>query len=352
MTGRQRGVALITALLIVFLCSLLATDLAWVQQLAIRRSSLLQHQQQARLYLLGAEQWAAVILQRDARAGDTDYPSEEWATVPPSLPVQGGAITGRIEDLQGRFNLNNLLKVSDSAADANSDTAGDTQSSGNSTDSSKKDVTADDADTFQSTVAIGADIDPVQFAALQRLLEQLNIAPGIAQAIADWLDSDQEAVFPDGAEDGVYVSQNPAHLAANRPMSSITELRLIAGVDEETYQKLAPYVCALPPGTPLNVNTALPTVLAAAGDGLSTKQAEDAVKSGGSKGYASVDDFMKSVEFGSRGLSKQQLSVVSHFFLLTAAAQVGDGRATLRSLLKRGDKAGVRVVMRSFGEDY
>ena len=61
---------------------------------------------------------------------------------------------------------------------------------------------------------------------------------------------------------------------------------------------------------------------------------------------------MKSVEFGSRGLSKQQLSVVSHFFLLTAAAQVGDGRATLRSLLKRGDKAGVRVVMRSFGEDY
>jgi general secretion pathway protein K len=334
-------VALITALLIVFLSSLLATELAWVQQLAIRRSTLLQHQQQARMYLLGAEQWAAAILLRDARAGETDHPGEEWATVLPALPVQGGGITGRIDDLQGRFNLNNLLRARTDEAAPDPDT-GNPPPVGD----------ASDRAGTPPPLPIGVAVDPKQFRVLQRLLDSLDIAPGVAQAIADWLDEDQDALFPDGAEDGIYVGYSPAYLAANRPLTSLSELRLVAGIDDETYAKLQPYVCALPPGTPLNVNTAPTPVLVAAGDGLGLRQAEDAAKTRGQKGYASVDDFLRAVEFGNEGLGRNHLSVGSRFFLLTAAAQVGDGRATLRSILERNGVDGVRVVRRSFGDDY
>ena len=106
----QAGVALITVLLIVFLASLAATSLAALQQLAIRRSTVFQHQQQARLYTLGAEQEAMIILARDRQRNETDHPGEEWANLPPALPIEGGAITVRLSDLQGCFNLNNLWR--------------------------------------------------------------------------------------------------------------------------------------------------------------------------------------------------------------------------------------------------
>ena len=60
--SRQGGVALITVLLIVFIASIAATSLAALQQRAIRRSTVLMHQQQARLYTLGAEQEAVIVL--------------------------------------------------------------------------------------------------------------------------------------------------------------------------------------------------------------------------------------------------------------------------------------------------
>ena len=98
-TGPQAGVALITVLLIVFLASVTATSLATLQQLAIRRSAVLQHQQQARLYTLGLEQWAMVILARDRQDNETDHRGEEWAKLPMMLPVEGGELSGRLSDL-------------------------------------------------------------------------------------------------------------------------------------------------------------------------------------------------------------------------------------------------------------
>jgi general secretion pathway protein K len=339
---RQQGVALLTALLIVFLASLIATELAGLQQLAIRRSSLLQHQQQARLYTLGAEQWAAALLARDARNSETDHPGEDWAVLLPALPVQGGSITGRIEDLQGRFNINNLLKAETNPSEplptGNSDQDQDDDAQGNANPANGVDV--------------GRNIDPAQFKALQRLLETLELEPNIAQAIADWLDPDQETLFPDGAEDGTYTNRSPAYLTADRPLTSISELRLIMGIDQETYVKLAPYVCALPPGTALNVNTVLAPVLAAASDGLSLNKAEDRVKDRNKLGYDSVDAFLNVNPFGSQGLPRDRLAVSSRYFLVTAEASVGEGRAVLHSVLERTGTGDINVRVRSFGYDY
>ena len=307
----QRGIALLTVLLVVFLASLTAVALASLQQIAIRRSAVLLHQQQAKLYTLGAEQWAIAILQRDRKASETDHFDESWASLPAVLTVANGKLSNKLYDLQGRFNLNSLIHI----------------------------------DSETDTVSV----DQQQLKLLQGLLEKLDLDPGIAQAIADWIDPDQEILFPDGAEDGDYMGYSPAYLTANQAFQSVTELRLIKGVDKAIYDDLAPYVSALPETEPLNINTAPDVVLAAL-----TEQAAANVGSISQRRrepYDSVESFLQDTGLTEAEISPAKLSVSSRYFMLSAQAEVGDSRAMLSSVLYRPDNGRIRVVMRSFGAE-
>lgn len=308
----QAGIALLTVLLVVFLASVAAVALASVQQFAIRRSALLLHQQQAQLYVLGAEQWAAAILQRDAKDNDIDHNGEDWATLPPALPVEGGSVSGRILDLQGRFNLNNLVK-----------NEGETDT---------------------------AKLDELQLEVLRRLLENLDLSPALADAVADWIDPDQEVLFPDGAEDGDYLNNTPSYLAANRALQSVSELRLIKGVDQEIYSRLAPYVAALPGATQLNINTAPAAVLAALSDEFEAEAARVLVKT--RESYDSVESFLQDAQLIGAGVNTDILTLGSTYFLVQAEAYVGEARVTLQSVLHRQGGGDISVVVRSFGSEY
>ena len=365
----QAGVALITVLLIVFLASIAATSLAALQQMAIRRSTILQHQHQARLYALGAEQWAMLVLARDRKQNETDHPGETWANLPPALPVEGGTLSASLRDLQGRFNLNSLWQPASSTAGApasgSTDRKNESENSGGQAEDEEDQERAEKntdqsgsppgaskpADTTDTEGASGsrkARLNEAQFQVLQRLLTSLELKPELAQAIVDWLDPDQDPLFPDGAEDSDYNVQTPPYLAANRPLISVSELRLIKGVDQEVYDKLVPLVCALSPDTPLNVNTAPAIVLAALGERQDPKDMERLLEDRPDDGYKNVDDFLSAAHLTVNAQLKAQLSVSSQHFLLRAEARVGDGRAMLYSILYR-DKNGVRVLQRSFG---
>ncbi len=151
---KQRGIALITAILIVAIATIIATSIYFDGFLYIKRSSNLLLNDQARLYALGAEDWAADILRRDAKESpETDNLGEEWAAELPLLPIDGGTLGGQIEDLQGRFNLNNLIQPD-------------------------------------------GQINERAFEQFQRLLEGLGLPPQLAGTTADWLDPDQEPRFP------------------------------------------------------------------------------------------------------------------------------------------------------------
>jgi general secretion pathway protein K len=130
----------------------------------------------------------------------------------------------------------------------------------------------------------------------------------------------------------------------------VSELRLVKGVDRETYNKLAPVVCALPPGAPLNVNTALAPVLAALGEEeLKPTDLESLLKNRPAEGYKNVDDFLNAAKLTTvEAPVKALLSTDSQYFLLRAEARVGDGRAMLYSMFYR-DENGVRVLRRRFG---
>lgn len=369
---RHAGVALITVLLIVFLASVTATGLAALQQRAIRRSTVLLHQQQARLYTLGAEQWALVILTRDRQQNETDHPRETWATPPATLPVESGALTSQIRDLQGCFNLNNLWQPDPSQSAAGPDQPQqDAQTEGEQADEETEteaehsknnaDTSASSTSTPRSTAASStsstsskppsgqAELNKAQFEVLQQLLERLELKPELAQAIVDWIDPDSDPRFPDGAEDSDYTVQNPAYLAANQPLTSVSELRLIKGIDADVYAKLAPLVCALPSGTPLNVNTAPALVLAALNKDLDLADVTKLVEERPAEGYANVDEFLNAAKLTVNAQVQAQLSVESRYFLLRAEARVGDGRAILYSTLYRPDENNVRVLRRSFG---
>ncbi len=306
---RQRGVALITAVLIVALATILATQIGFDGALEQRRSTTVLLLDQAYLVGLGAEAWAASYLKEDLENSDQDHLGERWATPIPPIPIEGGVIEGSVEDMQGRFNLNNI-------------------------------VTAEGA------------VYPEGLREFQNLLTALELESKWAGILADWLDVDTQPAFPDGAEDNVYTSQSPPYRAANGPITSVSELLALPGFDLEHYQRLRPFVAALPIGTPLNLCTAPGVVIDALSDG--TKEfgvdPEGLARQREDRCFPSAEDLRAA--FGEEAYQRvaQRVSETSSYFRVTALVSIGTTQMSLYSLLHR-DTSGLRPVLRSFGSE-
>lgn len=312
---QHNGVALITALLVTAIATVAAVSMMSRQHLDLRRSSNIYAADQAWLFVLGVESWAMKVLQRDRNDNRSDHLGEDWATVLPPINVEGGVVAGKLEDLQGRFNLNNLVNA-DGASQADIET-------------------------------------------LKRLFDVLDIDSRRVQAIVDWVDKDEEMSFPDGAEDNVYLGREPAYRAADRFMADPSELLLIDGITFEDYQVLRPFVCALPERTMVNVNTAPAELLQALVPGLEAGDAEQLLSEREDQPFESVEGFRSNAliakylhndpALDGQKNSKNGMTVSSDFFLLTAAAQYGQAEIYLASVIAR-DEAGARVIMHGQGE--
>ncbi|MDD3608356.1 MAG: type II secretion system minor pseudopilin GspK [Halothiobacillaceae bacterium] len=297
----ERGVALITALLVVALAAVIATSLMTRQTYDLRRAENLLHRDQALSYALGGEDWAKSVLGQDNR--EVDGFMDIWATPLPPIPVDGGRVASRIVDLQGRFNLNALVNKEGKP-------------------------------------------DEVQKARFERLLKRLELDTAIATAVIDWIDPD---INPEmgGAEDGEYLGRQPPYRTANRPMQSVTELRLVAGVDSEGYARLAPLVSALPGNAPINLNTAPLEVLLSLADGLDATRLEEVLEARREKQFSSVADFLAQDAFGGQTVEAAGLGVNSNNFLAVTEATIGKARVIVYSVLSRSDKGRTRVLLRS-----
>src|SRR5262245_16833221 len=114
---RPRGVALITVLLVVAIATLAATALLSSANLAIHRTASLRDSEQAWWVARGVDAWVLGILESDRRDSQYDGLDEDWALPVDNLPVEQGFITGHVEDLQGRLNLNGLSPKNPKALD-------------------------------------------------------------------------------------------------------------------------------------------------------------------------------------------------------------------------------------------
>jgi general secretion pathway protein K len=252
----------------------------------------------------GAEAWAADILRQDqVDSPNSDNLSEQWAIALPALPVDGGTITGKLEDLQGRFNVNNLL-----------------QADGTENELARK-----------------------QF---ERLLNSLDADPALAGAVVDWLDPDTDMRFPSGGEDVAYSGIDPPYRTANGTITTVSELMAVAGFDREIYTRVAPYVAALPIGTKLNVNTASDLVLASLSDDIDIATAGALVDERAGAEFPDIDATFE-------GLVEpevlKEIDGVSEHFLLTATVALGTNQLTMRSVLQRDPSGITRALFRSLG---
>jgi general secretion pathway protein K len=297
----QRGVALVTALLVVAIATVAAVAMATRQQLDVRRTGSLLHGEQAWAYVIGAENWAKVVLRRDANESQIDTLAEDWSTQPPVSFVEGGSIIGRLIDMQGRFNVNNLVQ--------------------------------------------GATPNEAAIGFYKRLLRRLELDEGLADALVDWIDADIEVRFPDGAEDEAYLLLDPPYRTSNQPMADVSELRLVKGYDADAVAKLLPHVVALPYQTALNINTADATLLSAVAEDLSLSDGQNLLDARGDKGYESVAKFEQESVLKNKAIASDQLDVRSDWFLMVSEANIGQGRVRLASRIQRS-RNGVHVVGR------
>ncbi len=305
--ARQRGVALITAMLIFALLGTLALSMTWDNQLDMRRTMAMLFYDEGLQAAMGAESWVQGILRQDLQDSVTDHLDEIWATEIPALPLVSdtiqGEVFGIVEDLQGRFNINNLV-------DGN------------------------------------GEVDAESLKQFRRLLTALDLDPRFAGIAADWLDANRDAEFPDGAEDPIYTGMIPPYRTANQSLTNATELAALDGMDKASFDTLMPHIVALPGRTAVNVNTATAPVLRSLDENMTVADVERLLADREHGGFPDIASAFSSLVTPA---VLNQLEETTDYFRLKVVVRVATVRITYFSTFRRGPRGDVVPILRSFG---
>jgi general secretion pathway protein K len=311
MRSRQRGVALLVALLVVALAVILVAALLDRGELALARTRNVLRGEQAEAYALGLDTYAAqVLMATHGPSSEPDTNASPWAAPLPAQPVPGGVIGASMRDLNGCFNLNNL------------------------------------APPIGSPPAWGPRMWSGNFGAL---LGALQLDARLNEAVQHWLDPDR---IHD--EENFYFAQPVPYRPRGGLFAHVSELRLVRGVTSEVYARLAPHVCALPPGTKININTATVPVLMAVLPQGATQALAERLWNGGHANYRDIDELATAAGIPSGSVSSQLIDVHSNYFILRGDIVLDEIPFTTWSLLEYqggGQGGGVHVLARSRGSD-
>ena len=307
----QRGIALLTILVMVALATILAATIAKRQTNTAENTGYLMRQDQSLLYAKSAEAFFSELLIQDSDNGSSiDHLQENWAKPMPAFPVEDGFISGRLLDESGKFNLNNLLK-----ADGSVD------------DSARR--------------------------WFEKLLQRVWLPAELSQAVIDWQDADDETTGAMGAESNYYQGLDPSYLASNTRFHQVEELKLVRGFEGKNYDLIAPYVTALPEATKINMNTAAPLLLASIDPKLDLKTLEQELKAKQAElaYFNSVEDLWKLNAFS--GIEPQNktdaaawLDSKSNYFTAQIEVVLSERKRQFSSAMMRKDKQ-VTVYSRS-----
>jgi general secretion pathway protein K len=172
--------------------------------------------------------------------------------------------------------------------------------------------------------------------------------PELETAIEHWLNRDEA----DTTEANFYLGQSVPYRPRGGLFAHVSELRLVRGVSSEVYARLAPHVCALPPGTKINVNTATVPVL----QGL-TKSSQAIAQSlwqNGAAHWEETSGFKQQLtQLGQQAPAglESRITTTSSYFLLRGDIVLDEVPFTFFSLIERRQPEGVRVLARSRGSD-
>lgn len=327
---KQRGVALITVMLIVAMCVVIASQMTSRLQMQMQRSTNISYNQQAYWYAMGAEAFTKRVLITAFKTDeDVTHLGQIWAQGETTYPVDFGEISGEITDLQSCLNLNALR-----APLASTSTSGT--------------VKKVPARLALELLIINLELEGIsQFE-----------AESMADALTDWLDEDSRISSAGGAEDDDYASREFPYLAANNYLASVNELRIVEHFTPVVINALKPYVCVIPTNDmhKININTLnaeQPELLQALLDST-LDEAEQILTARGEEGFESEADFYNTPEFIKLSLTndkKDQFVVDSEYFTLKASASFNDSYFAFNSVMKITNNKYIDVISRTIGRN-
>jgi general secretion pathway protein K len=309
----EKGAVLITTLLLMSVMAVITIAIMDDIRFSIKRSISTQTAEQLSWYSRGGESYAQRWLESQIGDKQENLRRAILLGVPSIFPLEDGELQIRVEDGRNCFNVNAFAEVD------------------------KK------AETHR------------QLALLLRFLEFDSVeAETLSSQIQDWIDADSIPA-QGGAEDFIYMSLTPAYRAANTVMADITELREIQNIDEETFLRLRPYLCALPTTefSKINVNTLrqneapLLGIVFGVADGLGA--AEEVIADRPLAGYDNPDTIyansaVKGLEL--KGKGKDQLTTQTDRVDLQIDIKLGDQRRSTQTRFAIGGADGVQLVSR------
>jgi len=290
--SRQSGLALIMVLLIVVMAGVIALDMVTRSQLDIRRTGNLLSVDQGYAYATGAEPFVLAVLEKAFKDSD------DWLTISkqtlPDFVIPGGVLSITIEDLQANYNLNSIDATSDNANILNS------------------------LELLMKALDLNADID----------------TKVISQSVIDWIDKDMIPTGVGGVEDDYYMMRDIPYRAGNESFQDISELRLVKGIDKDTYAILESSVSVLPVDVSININTASLAVIRTLSEKVTVEDAQEVISLRNEAPLKALPEVLKS-----KGVVENQVVFRSEYFRVTSKAVINNRKSFLQSILFFPDPA-------------
>ena len=315
--SRQRGIALLVAIVIFAVATLLAAAITYSKAMTARRAAATYTMEEALQAGMAAEALASIALEQDGGETQTEF-TQAWAQTQQPVELEGTGvwIAAQLEDMAGRFNLNSVVKF-----DPN------------------------------TKAFIG---DEHQTAVFRKLLASLDIDLRYADLLVDWIDTDIAPSGNAGGEDTLYLTQVPPYRPPNTFITHASELLALPGFGRENYQKIAPYVTALPYDTPVNVCTASGLVLDVTRNDPNNESEfrnMDLAQEREKGCFPARTVYTNPLQDPLKGEVTRRIEEKSHWFRLRTNIRIGTAEFVLYSLLFVEGTNKVRTVQRSFGSE-
>ena len=316
---KQRGVALLAALILMLAIVLILTNIFYRHQIDVSQASASLHGDQALLIAMSGEVWAGDLLSIKNDNRDADDYGEMWAQAMPLLPVEGGTLKGCISDLQSRINLNSFSAYNGPSLNA-------------------------EINNFGNMGVAKAWLN---------LMDTLQISssPDRVATIIDWVDRDSSVINSWGAEQPDYEGLTFPRMVANDLISDTSELAAIKGYSVQEVQMLLPWITALPELTSININTASEQLVLALG-GEDGQQFLDLVNQG--RPFSDLNTFYQDLEAYflipladiKKRWPESLVSVNSDYFQLYLEVTLGEARIQVRSIMDRKNRPKPVIIAR------
>lgn len=344
LASHQQGAAIVTALLVVALATVIVSTLFYRESVAVRSIENRATMAQTRWIERAVIDWAKVILRSSPR--NVDSASSIWAT--PVVETQldetstGGAkigdtdrqvmLAGRIHDAQSKFNVNSLVSsVVGGNTQGNTQNQNGTQTSSDGSGLSDDNSGSDQQGGVQSNIQVSA----LHLKALKRLMGILSLPESLADQI-------RLRVQRAAAQRRQGSSQSSDTMVM--PLLRFDDLRDLPGFDEETMLKLEPHLTVLPSdATTVNVNTASVQVLEAVAEKWNPAAIRSFVADRDVSPATELSSPLLRLDYGTT-LDTTLVDVKSTYFIADGIIRYDRVESHTQTLLKRPQTGAVQVI--------